>query len=242
MSYTGFRALLLRLLRAPDEPPDPPAGSRGSARVFRASPRYLTYRMCAVGLVAGILTAVWLAMGVAILIDGEPLALLALLPMGALFLAIAGLVAVGVRIDYDMRYYVVTDRALRIREGAFVIREQTLTHANVQNLNIEQGPLQRLFGIRSLAVQTAGGGGGDPARGGASGHRFAMAGIENAEEVRELVLGYLKRGGAGAGLGDPDDLDGARGASPELDPRALAVLRELHQAARGLRRAVETKA
>ena len=32
------------------------------------------------------------------------------------------------RVDYDLRYYVVTDRSLRVREGAWNVREMTITY------------------------------------------------------------------------------------------------------------------
>src|SRR5678815_1026709 len=41
--YNVFRNSCERLLRIPPEP-EPPPGDEASARVFRAAPRYLTYR------------------------------------------------------------------------------------------------------------------------------------------------------------------------------------------------------
>jgi membrane protein YdbS with pleckstrin-like domain len=245
--YGALKRGLLRLLKAPAEPPDPPAGSHASVRVFRASPRFLTYRLVGVLLLSLVLFGVWAAAGISILVEGEPVALLLLPPLGAVLTLVVFLSYVAVRIDYDMRYYIVTDRSIRIREGAFVIQEKTLTHANVQNLNVLQGPLQRLFGIKSLAVDTAGGGGGG---GDAHGHgraqnqhRFELAGIENAAEVRDLVLEHLRRGARDSGLGDLDDAgERARGAVPpsfEAGPAVLAALADVRAAAAALRRAAE---
>ena len=63
------------------------------------------------------------------------------------------------RLDWKLRWYLVTDRSLRIREGIRRVREMTLTFANVQNLQIQQGPIERILGISNLQVTTAGGGG-----------------------------------------------------------------------------------
>src|SRR5207249_3022813 len=63
------------------------------------------------------------------------------------------------RLDYEKRWYVVTDRSLRIREGVVKVREMTVNFANIQNISISQGPLQRILGIADLRVDTAGGGG-----------------------------------------------------------------------------------
>ena len=45
MIYKRIRKVLLRLLKAPDHPPDPPAGSPESVRIFRAAPNFLKLRM-----------------------------------------------------------------------------------------------------------------------------------------------------------------------------------------------------
>ena len=247
--YALTKRALLKLLQAPLEAPDPPAGSHASVRVFRASPRFLTYRLVGVAFLCAVLCAVWVAVGAGIVIEGEPVFLLLLVPLGALLLAVAACAYVAVRIDYDLRYYIVTDRSIRIREGAFVLQEKTLTHANVQNLNVVQGPLQRLFGIKNLAVDTAGGGrGGGELEGkqGKNPHRFELAGIENALEVRDLVLEHLRKRSRGSGLGDLDDpgdrpARAAAAAAPAAGPAVLAALRALRDEAAALRRAAEVR-
>ena len=50
-----------------------------------------------------------------------------------------------------------TERALRARHGLWTIREVTITYENVQNVEVAQGPLMRLFGIWKLDIMTAGG-------------------------------------------------------------------------------------
>ena len=61
------------------------------------------------------------------------------------------------RLDYEMRWYKVTDRSLRIREGVWRMREMTMMFDNIQNISITQGPIQRMLNIADLKVQTAGG-------------------------------------------------------------------------------------
>jgi hypothetical protein len=148
-----------------------------------------------------------------------------------------------VRLDYDMRYYIVTDRSLRIREGVWQIREVTLTFANIQNMNIAQGPLQRLFGIYDLVVDTAGGGG--SARHDSEGritggvlHQGVFRGIENPAQVRDLILGYLRTIRT-SGLGDHEDREHAAGAASGASTGFLAQP-EILSALRGI--AAETGA
>ena len=62
------------------------------------------------------------------------------------------------RLNFEKRWYVVTDRKLRVQEGVVHVREMTITFANIQNISVEQGPVQRMLDIADLKVETAGGG------------------------------------------------------------------------------------
>lgn len=146
------------------------------------------------------------------------------------------------RLNYEMRWYIVTDRSLRLREGIFRVREMTLTYANVQNIAIQQGPLQRLLGIADVVVRTAGGGSSTDEHGhekhgaGASMHIGTLRAVDNAEQVRDLILDWLRRQ-RDAGLGDPDDRHRQFQASaPGGSAESLrAAARDLLDAARALR-------
>jgi hypothetical protein len=142
---------------------------------------------------------------------------------------------------------VVTDRSLRVREGAWVFKEMTLTYANVQNVQILQGPLQRMFGIQDLRVDTAGGGGGMKHEGhGAMGHSVTLAGLENAREVRDLILSYVKLAGGGSGLGDLDDREtharAPSSATSSASAPVVEALRALRGSAQALRLSAEQRA
>jgi membrane protein YdbS with pleckstrin-like domain len=238
--YELSRDLLLRLLRAPHEAPDPPSGSHASVAVFRASPRFLSYRI-AVAVLGASLVVIALSIALtATIARGEPGPSIGIGLLLLAAIAITVLALFAIRIDYDLRYYIVTDRSLRVREGAWVVREKTLTYANVQNLRVLQGPVQRLFGIADLRVDTAGGGGSSKdERRGAGGHDATLAGIENAREVRDLVLAHVRRFQKDSGLGDPDD---AHPAAPIEASRALVEeLVRLRDAAAELRGAAAAR-
>jgi len=145
-----------------------------------------------------------------------------------------------VRLDYEMRWYIVTDRSLRIREGIASVREMTMTFANVQNLTIRQGPIQRLLGISDLRVRTAGGGGGDKdeeddSKEAKSMHVGYLRGVDDAQEIRDSILARLRRV-KGAGLGDPDDETPSAGVVRGAAGDVLSAARELLEEARALRR------
>lgn len=204
-----------------------------NASVFRAAPAYFRYRL-----------VLWLLIRLSVLLfivgpilvfelavrDAPeiPAAVVTLVHVveGIAVLLWAGSLPIGyalARLDYEQRWYVVTDRSLRIREGVIIVKDMTLTFANVQNVTVEQGPLQRSFAIADLRVQTAGGGGGHEP-GEPSMHTGLLRGLANAAELRELVMARLRIGND-AGLGDPDE----RGGLP-ADALAAALADLLTQA------------
>ena len=222
-----FRKLLLELLKVPPEP-QPPPGSQESLRVFRAAPAYYRYSLVKWGLaqasaLGGLLFSFGFISFAAIdfLQELDFIAALEIvfLPF-LLFQAIATLALV--RLRYELRWYMVSDRALRIREGIFKVREQTMTIANIQNMAVHQGPIQKLFGIADLQVRTAGGGTGEKGESGdGDPHLGRLAGLSNANEVRDLLLESLS-GHRDSGLGDPDDSAHAA-PSPRLAESANTV-------------------
>ena len=147
------------------------------------------------------------------------------------------------RLDYEMRWYIVTDRSLRIREGIMRIREMTLTFANVQNISIRQGPLQRLLGIADVVVRTAGGGGSSESHGGHGGtvgesmHVGKLRAVDNAVEVRDLILERLRRW-RDSGLGDPDDPHHHHDTQAPVPATTLEAATALRDAARALAEAL----
>ena len=169
------------------------------------------------------------------------------------FLAIAGFIAqlpitfAAVRLDFEQRWYIVTDRSLRLRAGVFTLTETTMSFANLQQVEVKQGPLQRLLGLADVRVQSAGGGGSsqraqpDEAN---SLHAAIFHSVTNASEIRDLILDRLRRFRQ-ASLGDPDDphLTDHAPAAPLAIPAsgessALAAAREVLAETRSLRSAL----
>ncbi len=160
------------------------------------------------------------------------------------------------RLDFEMRWYMVTDRSLRIRHGVWKIQESTMSFANIQQVVVTQNPIQQLLGLANVRVQSAGGGGGgeEHKHGDEDMHLGVFHGVTNATEIRDLILERLRRF-RDSGLGDPEELrraahaasaaaaasasaaistattSGSIAAAPEL----LAAARELAAEARALR-------
>lgn len=246
--YRQLCASLDRWLRIPPEPETPPGHS---AVVFRAAPAFFRYRLLGWGLtklpavlVVGIANAVLLVVAVADDASrSEPAAwVMAGIGMAVLlgFGLFLGISLLGLRLDYEKRWYVLTDRSLRVREGVWTVREMTVTFANIQNIGIEQGPLQRWFGIADLKVDTAGGGGvaATPKGNQPLVHNLHSAwfrGVANAEAIKHLMQQRL-HGMRDAGLGDTAD-GGAPAPAPAAD--LTTTLAPLLAEARALRRTAE---
>jgi membrane protein YdbS with pleckstrin-like domain len=237
------RAWLLRLLKVPPAPAQPSS----EVRVFRAAPGYLRYRQLrwalgqagvAVGLIVGsmfldtILAALRIPLmrGLAWWLEGFAwLSFLVQLPF-SFFVA---------RLDYEFRWYILSDRSLRIREGILSLREKTMTFANIQQLSIRQNPLQRLLGISDVKVETAGGGSSGSSEDGGSSHGEHMheahfRGVTHPEEIRDLILARVRMH-QDAGLGDSLV---AESGEPPGTPVAIEAAQELLREMRALRQAV----
>lgn len=232
-------------MRVPPKPATPPGGE---TRVFRAGRNYFRYKLVAwliaqLAAAAGLAFAFWFAANVPI--PGVPeRVMLALEILGAIgFVAQLPFSLLVTVLDFEMRWYIVTDRSLRIREGITSVREKTMTFANIQNIVVRQGPLQRLLGIADVEVRNAGGGASDEHHGEKQGndpvHVGFFRGVDNADAIRNLLLDGVRRQ-RDAGLGDPDDVAGIATTHDDGDLAEAAAI--LLTEARALRAAIVTRA
>ena len=264
-----MKALLLRVLRVPERPAPPP-GAGDSLEVFRAAPRFLGYSVVSwaakqtlglfaivipLGLLGGLarqamagveLTVQLIEMslrGIEIDPEAVTIALMAVIEGFAILAYLTQLVVSGLllKLGWEQRWYMVSDTSLRIREGLVRMREQTLRIANVQNLVIKQGPVQRLFGISDLEVHTAGGGKGDRGESegrGKQGHLGRFRGLQDPQALRDRLQRALARH-RGAGLGDA--ADSPPPSDVAADQGAGQAVRAVVAEARRLRQVLEAR-
>lgn len=246
--YNFIASLCERVLRIPP-PPEPPPGDEATTRSFRAAPNYYNYLLFvwAIKIVAtGAGLIVWFGIVMPLLIRAAKKAgwgnwtiLLNAVEIFGLFSTMCYWVYswFAVKLDFDKRWYVVTDRSLRVREGIVIVREATVTFANIQNISISQGPVQRLLGIADLQVDTAGGGASasHEQKGMHNLHTTFFRGVNNANEIRELMQERLRRL-RDAGLGDHDDVE--MKSTGTVSTASLGALREIHAEAIRLREAL----
>lgn len=217
--YQSFSNTLLTVLKVPPEPLAP-AGDHRHLRIFRASYNYYRYRL----LLFKIKAVISVVFGIAITIgiyfaynqlsenmESGPSSIFLLLPFGFMALLIIIITILDLvirfltlRLDYENRWYKLTDKSLRVREGVFTVHEMTLTFNNIQHISIEQGPLQRIFKITDVKVDSAGGGASNENSNASSMHSVYFTGVDNGEEIREILFSHLKKLRT-SGLGDLDD-------------------------------------
>jgi len=213
--YRGVWAVLARFFKVPQDPPTLLAIGGDEVRSFRPAPGFLAYLKFQFWLlltaVDGALAVLWL-----VLLVSQPLVAVLLGPLFLVVMVLPDILAyVALHLRYDTTWYVMSGRSLRIRRGIWIIRETTITFENVQNVEMKQGPLQRYFGISSLVVQTAGGGGAQPQQGQTDTHVGLIEGIADAKEIRDVIMARVRRSRR-AGLGDEGPAEermGSLGAS-----------------------------
>jgi membrane protein YdbS with pleckstrin-like domain len=230
--------VVLRLARVPAEP-HVPEGDADSVRVFNAGRNYFTWRMILWGLGnAAIALVLLVAFALSFILTLPPLVrgIWLVVEVGAagVFVASIPITYFLQRLNYEMRWYIVTDRSLRIRSGVVWLQEITMTYANIQGIRVNANPIERL--LASLAnVEVRSAGGGDSTAYGipSSGHVGKFAGVDNAEAIRDLLVERL-RVYRDSGLGQR--------TVEAREPLALPAAREMLQETRALRNSLATKA
>ena len=153
----GLWRTLVRWLRLPEKPPELPGDGDEQVDVFLPALAYLRYLRCEALLTALLIAAVAAVTGAIMLLAGEVGGGWVALGAAPVVALVGGLLALLARLRFRTMWYALGDRSLRARHGLWTIHEVTITYENVQNVDVSQGPLMRLFGIWKLDIQTAGG-------------------------------------------------------------------------------------
>ena len=113
-----------------------------------------------------------------------------------------------------------TNKALKVKKGILVRVEKTIPIEKITDMGMVQGPLMRMFDLRTLSVETAGQSG--------QGALVSLTGIVDAESFREAVLAQREVAGATnlSALATSDD--GSRSTSGS-DAVLLEIRDSLHR-------------
>jgi membrane protein YdbS with pleckstrin-like domain len=225
-----LRPLFLPLLKLDPTPPHLPEGS-SLVRQLKPTEQWLAYRYLAAlfGLLYQFIGA---GVGAVALVTAEPRwGLLGAALLLGVEVVVIGFTLVAIRVDYELRHYLVGDRSLRVVQGAWKREEVTLSYANIQNIEVNQGPLERVFGFKSLTISTAGSDAPSAGGGRSLGHSAALVGLADAEELKRLILDMLK-GQRDSGLGEAQAHEAPALPLERLE-EVLAAARALRDAATG---------
>ena len=146
---------------------------------FKPSPKLKSYYYTSILLVMAIVTLPWAIP----LVFFIPITIWIILttPMAVLTI----LLLVWARKYYDTIFYKLTEDEIIWKRGVFIKNTGIVPYNRITNIDISQGPIARKYGIASLKIQTAG-------YSGAKIAEITMEGIENYEELRDLIMSYVK--------------------------------------------------
>ena len=198
--YRGIWRGLSDCFKVPQHPPTLPVGEGEFILNFHPSRRYLSYIKLYFWIALCVLDGVILLGWTLLFVRDPQLGMLLAGPALVVALVPDILAYVAIHLRYDTMWYVMSDRSLRCRRGIWVILEHTITFENVQNVHVDRGPLQYLFGISTITVETAGSSEGEENEF-AVGNKTIMEGIGNPDEIRGLIM-ERAQSSTTAGLGD----------------------------------------
>ena len=133
-----------------------------------AVPFVLGFALLVVLLLAGVLPA------------GE---LLAIGPLVVGWLILMSPIPLYIRAYYIALEYVIDNDSVKMKKGVFWRKRVTVPYTKITNVDITQGPVQRMFNIGTIQSQTAGAGG--PGSGQAE---LNLVGVRDLEGLKDLIM------------------------------------------------------
>ena len=89
---------------------------------------------------------------------------------------------------YGSIFYKLTNNEIFWRRGVWFKTTGIVPYNRITNIDINQGPLSRSFGISSLRIQTAG-----YSVGARATAEIRLDGIKNAEELRDMIMAFIDK-------------------------------------------------
>ncbi len=99
------------------------------------------------------------------------------------FTLVMVLIAIWIPAFYRSLNYIIEDDCVKMLKGVFWKKNITVPFTKITNVDVIQGPLQRLFNIGTVNVQTAGAGGAQAAR-----PELVFIGVRNLEGIKDSVM------------------------------------------------------
>ena len=197
-------------------------------RTFKPSPRYLTRMRLVITLVALLILAGGMLCGLVIGLDdgiGSTLVIFLVTAFVDVAWWIPAMLLTGPY--YRSLNYEIQDDEIIVRVGIWTKSIKHVPYRTVTNQTVKRDVLDRLLGLGTLNIQTAG-------MSGQSGYEERLRGLPNVQEVYDMVSTELRRFRGGM---TPTAAGVETGSAPTSSDALEAILAEL----RAIRQALETQ-
>ncbi|MBT4482192.1 MAG: PH domain-containing protein [Candidatus Latescibacteria bacterium] len=104
-----------------------------------------------------------------------------------IFLLIMALIALWIPAFFKTLEYCIESEAVKLNRGVFWKKRITVPFNKITNVDVSQGPLQRMFGLGTIHVQTAGAGGAQGAQA-----ELRMTGVKDFDGLKDVIMGGVR--------------------------------------------------
>lgn len=105
----------------------------------------------------------------------------------SVYFTIMVLTRIYIPLFFKSLIYRIDRTAMKGEGGVFWKRSTVVPYAKVTNVDVSSGPLQRMFGVGTVHVQTAGAGGAQGARA-----ELRLIGVRDRDRIRDIILQNLQ--------------------------------------------------
>jgi len=186
-------------------------------KTFNPNPKYMTKQRIAFALLALFPVAFFTFLATVLTLEGElgPGGALIMISIATLVVAMAWAVAAVLVVPYfnSLRYEIHEDEVI-VYAGIVTKSVKHVPYRTVTNIVINRGILDRVFGLGTLKIQTAG-------MSGQTGAEETLVGLPNVQEVYDIVATELRRFRSGM---TPTAADMDAPAQPVSESAALAAI------------------
>ena len=99
------------------------------------------------------------------------------------WLVVMGLILVWIPAFYKSLEYLIDSDSVKMKKGVFWKKNVAVPFTKITNLDVTEGPVQRMFGIGTINVQTAGAGGQQGAQ-----PELKLLGVRDLEGVKDSIM------------------------------------------------------
>jgi len=101
---------------------------------------------------------------------------------------------------YDSYQFHIKDSEILVEHGVLFHKRSIIPFKRIQNVNVVQGPISRLYNVKSIQVETAGGSIYRPGPSGTGMAEGQIPGPNNPEQLADLIIENVKKYKAAEGL------------------------------------------